>query len=157
LFGAYTGQRIESTIKRITVDQVQDSLAAKPQVIHILPAQDKIRMEHYVPLHPVLVPLLQQIIEGRGGSELVFEVTGYQVWLKKNKISLTRVVKDFVPADLRKFAEQYGDVIGWEHSNRAYIMTHGVSGVDWAHYKHPLPEHVYDNYMKYWGNVKLME
>ncbi|MGZ4853074.1 MAG: hypothetical protein ACXV3D_07815 [Halobacteriota archaeon] len=24
-------------------------------------------------------------------------------------------------------------------------------GVDWSHYKHPLPEHVYDVYMRYWG------
>ncbi|MGZ7146472.1 MAG: hypothetical protein ACXVIA_07105 [Halobacteriota archaeon] len=26
-------------------------------------------------------------------------------------------------------------------------------GVDWSHYKHPLPEHVYDRYMRYWGDV----
>jgi len=25
--------------------------------------------------------------------------------------------------------------------------THGVSGVEWTHYRHPLPEHVYDVYM----------
>jgi len=29
-------------------------------------------------------------------------------------------------------------------------MTHGVTGIDWKHYKHPLPEHVYDIYMQYW-------
>ena len=45
--------------------------------------------------------------------------------------------------------------IGWEQSNRGYIMTHGVSGIDWKHYKHPLPENVYSTYMRYWGNVKL--
>ena len=55
--------------------------------------------------------------------------------------------------DLRKFTEQYGDIIQWDQSNRAYIMTHGVSGVDWKHYKHPLPEHVYDVYMKYWKDI----
>jgi hypothetical protein len=27
---------------------------------------------------------------------------------------------------LRKFAEQYGNIIGWDQSNRAYIMTQGV-------------------------------
>ncbi|MGZ4953163.1 MAG: hypothetical protein ACXV5A_07185 [Halobacteriota archaeon] len=32
-------------------------------------------------------------------------------------------------------------------------MTHSVSGIDWKHYKHPLPEHVYDIYMRYWGDV----
>jgi|GEM_PF-2179573 len=35
-------------------------------------------------------------------------------------------------------------------------MTHGVSGIDWKHYKHPLPEHVYDVYMKYWKGVALL-
>ena len=34
-------------------------------------------------------------------------------------------------------------------------MTHGVSGIDWKHYQHPLPEHVYDVYMKYWADVKF--
>jgi len=33
--------------------------------------------------------------------------------------------------------------------------THGVSGVEGAHYRHPLPEHVYDVYMKYWKDVSL--
>ncbi len=51
--------------------------------------------------------------------------------------------------------EQYGDIIGWDQSNRAYIMTHGVSGIDWKHYKHPLPENVYDVYMQYWKDVKF--
>jgi hypothetical protein len=40
-------------------------------------------------------------------------------------------------------------------SNRAYILTHGVSGVDWKHYKHLLPEHVYNVYMSYWGNIAM--
>ncbi len=32
-------------------------------------------------------------------------------------------------------------------------MTHGVSGVDWKHYKHPLPEHVYDVHMHDWKDT----
>jgi hypothetical protein len=28
-------------------------------------------------------------------------------------------------------------------------MTHGVSGIDWKHYNHQLPENVYDIYMRY--------
>ena len=39
----------------------------------------------------------------------------------------------------RPLVEQYSDIIQWDQSNRAYIPTHGVSGVDWKHYKHPLP------------------
>ena len=63
----------------------------------------------------------------------------------------------FTPSDLRKFAEQYGDIIRWDQTNRAYILTHGVSGIDWAHYKHPLPEYVYANYMQYWESVHILE
>ncbi|MGZ4906863.1 MAG: hypothetical protein ACXV5T_09080 [Halobacteriota archaeon] len=40
-------------------------------------------------------------------------------------------------------------------SNRAYVLMHGVSGVDWVHYEHLLPEHVHDVYMKSWGDVQL--
>ncbi|MGZ4942464.1 MAG: hypothetical protein ACXV5N_12235 [Halobacteriota archaeon] len=36
-------------------------------------------------------------------------------------------------------------------------MTHGVSGIDWKHYKHPLPENVYDLYMQYWKNVEFSD
>ena len=32
-------------------------------------------------------------------------------------------------------------------------MTYGVSGVDWKHYKHPLPEHICDVYMRCWEGV----
>gem|GEM_PF-670620 len=41
------------------------------------------------------------------------------------------------------------------HQNKNFILTHGVSGVDWRFYKHPLPEHVYNVYMKYWREVEL--
>ncbi len=47
-------------------------------------------------------------------------------------------------------------MIGWNESNRAYILTHGVRGVEWSNYRHPLPEHVYDVYMKYWREVWLV-
>jgi hypothetical protein len=41
----------------------------------------------------------------------------------------------------------YGDIIQWDQPNRSYIMTHGVSGIEWKHYKHPLLENIYDVYM----------
>jgi hypothetical protein len=53
---------------------------------------------------------------------------------------------------LRKSKRQSGDIISRDHLDRAYSMTHGVNGVDWKHYKHPL-RHIYDVYVKYWGNV----
>ena len=48
--------------------------------------------------------------------------------------------RETLPGDLRKLGEQYDGIIQWDQSNRAYIMTHGVSGIDWKHYKHPLPD-----------------
>jgi len=58
-------------------------------------------------------------------------------------------------SDFRKFAEQFGDIIGWDTTNRKYILAHGMTGVDWKHYKHPLPEDVYDIYLRSWGDVDL--
>jgi len=68
---------------------------------------------------------------------------------------MSRFSGHFVLGDLRKFAEQQGDVIGWDQSNRAYIMTHGISGVEWAFYRHPLPENVYSVYIRSWKDVNL--
>jgi hypothetical protein len=34
-------------------------------------------------------------------------------------------------------------------------MTHGVSGIDWKHDKHPLPLNVYDVNMKNWAEVTV--
>ncbi|MGA9079848.1 MAG: hypothetical protein WB581_06430 [Halobacteriota archaeon] len=53
------------------------------------------------------------------------------------------------------FASSIGDVVGWNESNRAYILTHGVRGVEWSNYRHPLPDLVYDVYMKYWQDVRF--
>ena len=61
----------------------------------------------------------------------------------------------FALGDLRKFCEQHGDAIGRDRSNRAYIMTHGVSSVEWKHYRHPLPDSAYDVYMRYWKDVRF--
>jgi hypothetical protein len=77
------------------------------------------------------------------------------MWIKRQKIPMSRFKGDFMLGDLRKFTEQHGDVIRWDQSNRAYIMTHRVSGIDCKHYNHPLPEQVYNVYISYWGNVTL--
>ena len=156
LLGAYTGQRPESTLARITVEQVRDALPMSKPCLHILPNQDKIRMEHWVPIHPILLSPLSQLCAHKTGNETVFNFNSIQLWLKRYPITLSRCVGRFTPSDLRKFTEQYGDILQWDHSNRAYILTHGVSGVDWAHYKHPLPEYVYDIYMQYWESVNFV-
>ncbi|MGA2885514.1 MAG: hypothetical protein ABSE80_10225 [Halobacteriota archaeon] len=42
----------------------------------------------------------------------------------------------------------------WDQSNRAYIMTHGVTG-RLEVFKHPLPENVDSVYMSSWRDVDL--
>jgi hypothetical protein len=124
-------------------------------VLKVGSSQDKIRMSHYVPLQPHVVEALKARLVGREDDELMFTHNSFLMWIKRQKISMSRFYGHFVLGYLRKFAEQHGDVIQWDQSNRAYILTHGVSGVDWKHYKHPLPEQVYEVHMKYWKTVTL--
>ncbi len=156
VFGAYTGQRSLATMSRLTVSQFRDALQSEKPVLHVKSSQDKIKMEHYVPLHLQVIDALQPLINGRHDYELMFGYNSFNQWIKRQKIPLSRISSHFVLGDLRKFAEQYGDVMEWDQSNRAYILTHGVSGVQWTHYKHPLPEYVYDVYMRYWKETTLV-
>jgi len=110
-------------------------------------------MEHYVPLHLRLAEEMEILCEDGDGSELMFMLEGFRKLLQKKRIPLDRCNSRFVTSDLRKFAEQHGDVIGWNESNRAYILTHGARGIEWSNYRHPLPDHVYDVYMRYWKGV----
>ncbi|MGZ4861878.1 MAG: hypothetical protein ACXV2E_03730 [Halobacteriota archaeon] len=110
-------------------------------------------MSHYVPIHPRVVGAIKPLLDGRNDDELMFRFASFLLRLMRQKIPMSHFKGHFVLGDLRKFAEQHGDIIGWDLSNRACILTHGVSGVDWSHYKHPLPEHVYNVYMRYWRDV----
>lgn len=100
-------------------------------------------------LHPLLGP--------QRDDDFMFKHLTFERWLKQQKIQLLNCNTGFVFGDLRKFCEQQSDILQWDQSNRAYIMTHGVSGVDWRFYKHPLPEHVYDVYMKYWLDTEFVQ
>ncbi len=155
VFGAYTGQRSLATMSKLTVGQFRAALQLERPVLHVKSSQDKIKMEHYVPLHPHVIAALQPLLDGRSENASMFAYNSFNQWIKRQKIHLSRISGHFVLGDLRKFAEQYGDIVQWNESNRAYILTHGVSGVQWTHYKHPLPEYVYDIYMKYWKGVHL--
>jgi integrase len=155
IFGAFTGQRSMATLANLTVGQFREALHSEKPVLHVESSQDKIRMEHYVPLHPQVVKAIEPILGDRKNEDHIFGYNSFQMWLKRNHIPMSQFDGHFELRDLRKFAEQHGDVIEWEHSNRAYVLTHGVSGVDWSHYKHPLPESVFDVYIRYWKNVSL--
>ncbi len=153
LFSAYTGQRPYSTIAQLRVEQLREAMRLEKPVVLVEPMQDKITMEHYVPLHPQVVEILPTLCADRDDDTPMFTLESFRKWTQKQRIPLKRCNAHFVASDLRKFAEQQGDIIGWNESNRAYILTHGVRGVEWTNYRHPLPEHVYDVYMQSWGDV----
>src|SRR5665647_143588 len=155
LFGAYTGQRSEATIATLKVGQFREAMAADKPVLLVDASQDKVRMSHYVPLHPRIVEALKPLLVGRDDDELIFTHGSFLQWIKRQKIPMSQFQKHFVLGDLRKFAEQHGDILEWDQSNRSHILTHGISDVAHTHYRHPLPENVYDIYMKYWENVDL--
>jgi hypothetical protein len=155
IFGAFTGQRSLATMAKLTVGQFREALQSEKHVLQVDTSQDKIRMSHYVPLHPQVVKAVQPLLEGRKNDERVFAYNSFVMWTKRQKILMSQFNGHFVLGDLRKFAEQHGDIIQWEQSNRAYILTHGVSGIEWGYYRHPLPDPVYDIYMNYWGKVRL--
>jgi hypothetical protein len=155
LFGAFAGQRSLATISKLTVGQFREAILSDKPCIEVQSSQDKIKMQHYVPLHPQVIQAIQPLLDERDDNERLFVYNSLVMWVKRQKIPLTRVTTHFVLGDLRKFTEQYGDVIQWDQSNRAYIMTHGVSGIDWKHYKHPLPENVYDVYMHFWKEMEF--
>ncbi len=140
---------------KLTVGQFREALHSYKPCIEVKSSQDKIKMQHYVPLHPQVIHAIQPLLEERGDDDPLFEYTSLLQWVKREKTPLIRITNHFRLGDLRKFIEQHGDIIGWDQSNRAYILTHGVSGVDWTHCRHPLPEHVYDVYMRYWEDVQF--
>jgi hypothetical protein len=112
-------------------------------------------MQHCVPLHPQVIQEIKPLLDDRNYNNPIFEYNSLVMWVKRQKIPLTRAATHFVLGDLRKFTEQYGDTIQWDQSNRAYIMTHGVSGIDWKHYKHPLPENAYDVHIRHWKDTQF--
>ncbi|MGZ4883699.1 MAG: hypothetical protein ACXV2A_07390 [Halobacteriota archaeon] len=165
LLAAYTGLR-PSTVQRLTIDQIRHALQQEKPVIEVRAEQEKNRVEHYVPVHPDVVGALRDVLTNddcadADGTQPFFQYNSFEKWLERQKVPLPRV-RDPTKAhmwvsDFRKFAEQFGDIIGWESTNRKYVLAHGMTGVDWSHYKHPLPENVYDSYMRYWADVHLAE
>jgi integrase len=64
VFGALTGQRSMATMMKLTVGQLRESLSRPKPVLRVKPSQDKIRMEHYVPLHPQVIEAIQPLLAG---------------------------------------------------------------------------------------------
>ncbi len=106
LFGAFTGQRPLATIARLTVGQLREAIGMEKPVVNVLPWQDKIRMQHYCPLHPQVVEAILPILDGRPNDVRAFEQLSFQQWLKNHEVRLLKSNVHIVMGDLRKFGEQ---------------------------------------------------
>jgi len=155
LFLAYSGQRV-ITACRLTVSQFNAALNQSPPVLTVDAKQDKIRMAHYCPIHPAIIPHIIDTIEGRSSDECLFSYEGLKQWLSRNPVLLSQTTGNLQLKDLRKFFEQKSDEIGFTDSNKNFIMSHGVSSINWTSYKQFLPENVYKTYMKHWGSVEIV-
>jgi hypothetical protein len=163
-FLAYSGQR-PLTASKVSIQQLNEALASTPPVLKVEAAQDKIGMEHYVPLHPNLIVSLTAVINDTdrvwdrtgkiGGSYRAFDYLGACRWLREHAIQMKHTRGKLELKDLRKFFEQKSDEVGFNDANKNFIMSHGVSSINWQSYKQFLPENVYKRYMACWGDVTL--
>ena len=83
MFGAFTGQRPYATIGRITAGQFEEALKfrSREPTLHVSADQDKIRMAHYVPLHPRVIEAVEPLLDGKKGSEIMFPLSALNQWL----------------------------------------------------------------------------
>jgi len=156
LFLAYSGQRA-MTAAQLTIEQFSRAINTNPPVLTVEAHQDKIRMAHYVPLHPNIIPNLASLVKNRSDSSPIFEYAGLMRWLRKNPIRLQRTEGRLQLKDLRKYFEQKSDEIGFSDANKNFIMSHGVSSINWQSYKQFLPENVFRKYIEYWEDVSFYD
>ena len=105
-------------------------------------------MYHYTMCLGVVSAVLTHDFEGTDDDQPLFMFNSFEKWLERQKVPLPRVSEPKKAhlwlSDFRKFAEQFGDIIGGDATNRKYVLAQGMTGVDWEHYKHPLAENIYD-------------
>jgi hypothetical protein len=106
LFGAFRGQRSLSTISKLTAGQFREALQSDKPCIEVQSSQDKIKMQHYIPLHPQVTQAIQPLLGEIDDEYPIFEYNSLVMWVKRQKISLIRAATHFVLGDLRKFTEQ---------------------------------------------------
>jgi hypothetical protein len=74
----------------LTIGQFKKTLLSKKKTLHVYAHQDKIRMEHYVPLHPQIADAIKPLLDGRDRNEF-FEYNSFSMWLKRRRIPLKKI------------------------------------------------------------------
>lgn len=91
LFDAFTGQRPYSTIAQLRVGQFKEALLFEEPIVHVEPAQDKIMMEHYVPLHPQVVGVMRILCDGGGDRARMPMLESFRKWMQGSGFHLRGV------------------------------------------------------------------
>ncbi|WP_456469640.1 hypothetical protein [Archaeoglobus sp.] len=163
LFAAYTGQRPDSTIAKITVDELRETISRDPPVLWIPEEKDKERFPHWVPIHPVLREWLQAYIEHYNPElekeqvrGIAFSYYSMRKLFDRLNIKAIHTGRKITYSHLRKFFEQMCNNVLMVHPGlRDYIMAHNTGSLDVQSYDGKLPSEIYGQYMVAWGKVNL--
>jgi len=156
LFLAFTGMRQE-TSDRLKVKDIKNALNLTPSPSLLINSEiDKTDTEHYVPLHPILIPLLTQLITDRNDEEKIFDSIRLATFLRNHPVPcIDKQTGNFMVKFLRKFFTQKSDKIGLDSDVSDYIQSHNLNSVTWRSYKHYTYDEIYNKYITSWGPVVL--
>ena len=173
LFAAYTGQRPDATISKLTFQDFEEALSKNPPMLWVPEEKDKESFPHWVPLHPVVVEWLKPVVEFRQlikakDSDTPFSYDTLRLLLTELDIKAIHTGRKITYSHLRKFFEQMcnnvltvqlpdGRVVPAVHPGlRDYIMAHNTGSLDVQSYDGKLPSEIYEQYMAAWGKVNLV-
>jgi len=170
LLGAYTGQRPEATIGKLTFQDIEEALERDPPMLWIPEEKDKENFPHWVPIHPVLEKWLRKVIEAKeiAPSERPFPYDPLRKLYDKLNVKAIHTGRKITPSHLRKFFEQMcnnvlvvqlpdGRTVPAMHPGlRDYIMAHNTGSLDVQSYDGKLPSEIYEQYMNAWKEVNLL-
>ena len=157
-FLAYNGMR-QATCDRLTVRHIKDALSlSQNPCIHVEADIDKTRTEHYVPLHPKLKLILNELIKGKDDNDTIFDSEKLTTYLKNHRLYQTNIPTKYVfVKHLRKYFIQKSTKIGLKDDFRDYIVSNQVNSIQWLHYKNFTPEDIYNEYMRVWGPIEFVD
>ncbi|RLI78131.1 hypothetical protein DRP05_08240 [Archaeoglobales archaeon] len=174
LLAAYTGQRPDATISKLTFQDLEKALSRDPPFLWIPEEKDKESFPHWVPLHPVVVEWLKPVIELRDLSpskprnKIVFPYSSMKKMFDKINVKAIHTGRKITYSHLRKFFEQMcnnvlvvqlpdGRMVPAIHPGlRDYIMAHNTGSLDVQSYDGKLPVEIYEQYIAAWKDVNLI-
>jgi len=164
LFASYTGQRPDSTIAKITVEELREAISRDPPVLWIPEEKDKENFPHWVPVHPVLKEWLEVYLEHYDPDYekdpvkgIAFSYYSMRKLFDRLNIKAIHTGRKITYSHLRKFFEQMCNNVLMVHPGlRDYIMAHNTGSLDVQSYDGKLPSEIYRQYMEKWGRVNLV-